>query len=139
MTDIFTKEQRRRNMQAIKSRSKLEDRVTKRLWKKGIRYRKNVRNLYGKPDISIKKYKVVVFIDSCFWHACPVHGNMPKSNTSYWSKKLKRNQERDIEVNAFYRERGWHVLRIWEHEVKEDINRVVDNIIKFINNAKINH
>jgi DNA mismatch endonuclease (patch repair protein) len=81
--DNLTQAQRRKNMQAIKSRSKLEAKVTKSLWQKGIRFRKNVKSLPGKPDIAIKKYKVVIFIDSCFWHVCPIHGNSPKSNPVY--------------------------------------------------------
>ena len=83
MTDKITLEQRRKNMQAIKSKSKLEDLVARELWKRGIRYRRNVKTLFGKPDIAIQKYRVVIFIDSCFWHSCPVHGNIPKSNVEY--------------------------------------------------------
>lgn len=101
MTDTFSKEQRRKNMQAIKSRSKLEDKVTKELWNRGIRFRKNVKGLFGKPDIAIKKHKIVIFIDSCFWHACEKHGNKPKSNTEYWeknSKEIKKGIERSINI-----------------------------------------
>ena len=70
MADKITPQQRRKNMQAIHSTSNLEDFVAKELWKKNIRYRRNVKNLYGRPDIAIKKYKLVIFIDSCFWHNC---------------------------------------------------------------------
>ncbi|WP_412728501.1 hypothetical protein [Geobacillus stearothermophilus] len=73
-------------MKAIKSRSQLEDTVSKALWREGYRFRKNDKTLLGKPDISIKKYKVAIFIDSCFWHGCPLHGNMPESNREYWKK-----------------------------------------------------
>ncbi|WP_338129280.1 very short patch repair endonuclease [Bacillus infantis] len=134
--DNLTKEQRRKNMQAIKSKSKLEDLVTKALWKRGIRFRKNVKELFGKPDIAIKKYKVVVFIDSCFWHVCPIHGNIPKSNETYWGKKLEGNQKRDMEVTKYYIENGWRILRIWEHEIKEDINSVLDKIVGTIQAAR---
>ncbi|WP_256366240.1 very short patch repair endonuclease [Rummeliibacillus stabekisii] len=134
--DNLTKEQRRKNMQAIKSKSKLEDLVTKELWKRGIRFRKNVKGLFGKPDIAIKKYKVAVFIDSCFWHVCPLHGNVPKSNEAYWGKKLERNQNRDIEVTKYYNENGWRILRIWEHEIKEDLNSVLDKIVDTIKAAR---
>ncbi|AMX01122.1 very short patch repair endonuclease [Rummeliibacillus stabekisii] len=123
-------------MQAIKSKSKLEDLVTKELWKRGIRFRKNVKGLFGKPDIAIKKYKVAVFIDSCFWHVCPLHGNVPKSNEAYWGKKLERNQNRDIEVTKYYNENGWRILRIWEHEIKEDLNSVLDKIVDTIKAAR---
>lgn len=136
MADRISKENRTKNMRAIKSVSKLEDKIAKELWSKGIRFRRNVKNLKGKPDIAIKKYKAVIFIDSCFWHACPIHGNMPKSNTDYWEKKLDRNVRRDKEITAYYLDKGWHVKRIWEHEVKEDFNQAINDIISFIDDAK---
>lgn len=123
-------------MQSIKSRSKLEEKVTKALWKKGIRFRKNVKTLPGKPDIAIKKYKVVIFIDSCFWHACEYHGNMPKSNLEYWEQKLSRNKERDHKINEHYKNIHWNLLRLWEHEFKEDFDTAVNKIAAFIQNAK---
>ena len=83
MVDKITPEQRRKIMQAIKSKSKMEDLVAKELWKSNIRYRRNVKTLSGKPDIAIKKYKVVIFIDSCFSHHCPLHTRMPKSNIEF--------------------------------------------------------
>jgi DNA mismatch endonuclease, patch repair protein len=136
MTDNLTKEQRRKNMRAIKARSKLEDMVASELWKRGIRYRRNNKSLFGKPDISIKKYKIVIFIDSCFWHCCPIHGNMPKSNIDYWKRKLNRNIERDKEVTSFYKQKGWSILRIWEHEVKKDFDLAIEKIINTIKYAK---
>ena len=123
-------------MQAIKSHSKLEEEVSKALWKQGVRFRKNVKSLPGKPDIAIKKYKVVIFIDSCFWHVCPTHGNMPKSNQDYWVKKLTRNQNRDQEINLYYNQEGWSLLRIWEHDFKLDFDLTIDKIITFIFEAK---
>ncbi|MEB1809735.1 MAG: very short patch repair endonuclease [Bacillaceae bacterium] len=136
MVDNLTPAQRRKNMQAIKSKSKLEEIVSKELWKRGIRYRRNVKTLKGKPDIAIKKYKVVVFIDSCFWHGCPIHGNIPKTNRDYWVNKITRNKERDESVNAYYLENSWNVMRVWEHEIKEDLNEVVDRIESFVLAAK---
>lgn len=134
--DTVSKEQRRKNMQAIRSQSQLENLVTKELWKRGVRFRKNVKSLFGKPDIAIQKYKIAIFIDSCFWHACPIHGNRPKSNQEYWDAKLARNKKRDSDVNQYYVERGWSVKRIWEHEIKEDLEKAIDDIIRFITNAK---
>ncbi|WP_419392711.1 very short patch repair endonuclease [Cytobacillus praedii] len=134
MPEKITKEQRSRNMRAIKSQSKLENKVSKALWNKGFRFRKNAK-MFGRPDISIKKYKIVIFIDSCFWHSCPIHGNMPKSNQEYWTKKLARNKSRDEEVSRFYFEYGWKVLRFWEHEFKQDFEAAVDSIAEFINMA----
>ncbi|MBT2641917.1 very short patch repair endonuclease [Bacillus sp. ISL-41] len=135
MSDVMNKEQRSNNMKAIKSVSKLEQRVTKALWNKGFRFRKNSK-LFGRPDISISKYKIVIFIDSCFWHVCPQHSNMPKNNEEFWRKKLTRNMARDEEVNEYYLKRDWNVLRIWEHEIKKDFEGTIDKIEQFIINSK---
>jgi DNA mismatch endonuclease (patch repair protein) len=86
MADKITKEQRSQIMQMIKAQSNLENEVSKALWHKGIRFRKNVKSLFGNPDIAIKKYKIVIYVDSCFWHYCPEHGTIPKSNTEFWEK-----------------------------------------------------
>lgn len=136
MTDTITKEQRSKNMQAIRSQSKLENKVSRMLWNKGFRFRKNDPTLFGKPDISIKKYKTVIFIDSCFWHVCEIHGNYPKSNQDYWTKKLARNKERDMEVITYYKEKGWFIKRIWEHQLKEDFEKTAEELAQFIQKAK---
>ena len=136
MTDNMSKENRTRTMKAIHSQSKLENRITKELWNRGYRFRKNIKTLFGKPDISLYKYKIVVFIDSFFWHCCPIHSNMPKSNQEYWEKKLLLNQHLDNEVNDYYISNGWNVKRIWEHEIKKDLYEVVEDIAGFIENVK---
>lgn len=123
-------------MKSIKSISKLESIVSKKLWGKGYRFRRNTKDLLGKPDISIKKYKVVIFIDSCFWHLCPEHGKLPKTNLSYWKPKLERNVQRDLEVNNYYEEKGWNIKRIWEHEIKNDLDRVIKECCDYIDSAK---
>ncbi|MGG1547727.1 very short patch repair endonuclease [Bacillus paralicheniformis] len=138
MADNMSKEKRTKTMKAIRSQSKLENIFTKALWKKGYRFRKNSKTLFGKPDISIKKYKIVIFIDSCFWHVCPLHSNEPKSNQGYWKNKLLRNQQRDKKVNEYYRENGWHIKRIWEHEIKEDFDKAIADTCDFIDKVKIN-
>lgn len=106
MVDKISKERRSENMKAIRSVSLLENEVTRALWKKGLRFRKNVKGMIGKPDIVIKKYKVVIFIDSCFWHHCPIHGTIPKSNTDYWSEKIAKNIARDRKVTMHYQDTG---------------------------------
>lgn len=124
-------------MSAIRStHTKLEDMVTKELWRRGFRFIKYNNRLRGKPDISIKKYKIAIFIDSCFWHLCELHGHVPKSNIDYWSKKLQRNKERDQEITSYYQQIGWHILRIWEHEINEDFESSIDKIATFISKAK---
>jgi len=136
MVDNLTSEQRTKNMKAIKSVSKLESIIAKELWRKGVRYRRNSKSLLGKPDISIKKYKIVIFIDSCFWHLCPIHGKIPASNSLFWEEKLNKNSQRDTEVNNHYKSINWNVKRVWEHDIKSDPQRVINEIYDFIHNCK---
>jgi DNA mismatch endonuclease, patch repair protein len=136
MTDNLTVDQRRKNMQAIRAVSKLESKVSRELWNRGARFRRNVKELPGKPDIAIKKYRIVVFIDSCFWHMCEQHCNIPATHTDYWMMKLQRNQTRDREVSSYFTQNGWNWLRIWEHELKQDCDGAVQQIVDFINTAK---
>ena len=73
--------------------------------------------------------KIAVFVDGCFWHGCPVHSHIPKSNIGYWAPKLKKNKERDKEKNERLLEQGWRVLRFWEHEL-DNLESVIDVISK---------
>ncbi|CAH0291546.1 very short patch repair endonuclease [Peribacillus sp. Bi134] len=134
--DKMSKETRSNIMKSIKSVSQLENIISCALWQRGYRFRRNAKTLLGKPDISIKKYKVVIFIDSCFWHFCPIHGRIPKSNTDYWNAKYKKNKNRDEKVTSFYKENGWNLLRVWEHELKEDFNSTIESIAGFIDSAQ---
>ncbi|KHL95876.1 DNA mismatch repair protein Vsr [Paenibacillus sp. IHB B 3415] len=136
MTDIVSKETRSRMMKNIKSISKLEDRIAHSLWRKGYRFRRNSKNLFGKPDLSIKKYKIVIFIDSCFWHMCEEHLVLPKTNAEFWLSKLEGNRLRDIRVDEYYENEKWYSMRIWEHEFKKDFNTAVERIARFIDNVK---
>lgn len=116
-------------MQNIRSAdTKIERLVRSSLYKKGYRFRKNVKSLIGKPDIVFPKFKVVVFLDSCFWHLCPYHSNIPKTNRKYWLPKLQRNKIRAVEVNKKLRKEGWTVLRFWEHQVKSNYDGVIEKI-----------
>lgn len=141
MVDKISPEARSLNMKAIRSvNTKIEEVISKKLWQYGVRFRKNVKNLKGKPDIAIKKYKIVIFIDSCFWHSCPEHGHIPKSNTPFWIEKLERNRQRDEEVTTYYLNKGWNVLRIWEHEIKRDLEKTAQGVLEFIVTIKnLNH
>lgn len=135
--DKFTKEQRRRNMQAIKSKkTKLENNVTTYLWRNGYRFGKNVKDLEGKPDIAIKKYKLVIFIDSCFWHKCPIHYKPPSTNVEFWESKMSGNKKRDSKVTDNYKNKKWNILRIWEHELKNDFEKTMHKVIRFIEKSK---
>lgn len=133
MADKVSAKVRSEIMSSIKSSgTKLENLLTHDLWKKGFRFRKNVKELIGKPDIAIKKYKIVVFIDSCFWHGCQKHCRMPSSNETYWSNKIRRNKLRDKNVNEYYKKIGWSILRIWEHDIIDDYDSSLQRIVEFM-------
>ncbi|NCB42180.1 MAG: DNA mismatch endonuclease Vsr [Clostridia bacterium] len=136
MADNHSKEVRSKNMSHIRSiNSKPEEKVRKYLFKRGLRYRKNVRNLPGCPDIVLSKYKTVIFINGCFWHhhdcGCFV---WPSSNEEYWHNKIERNVERDAENTLLLKQQGWRVLVIWECQLKKavsenSLNSLYENII----------
>lgn len=125
-------------MSAIRGKgTKIEDAVARELFKSGIRFRRNVKDLPGTPDIAIKKYKIVIFLDSCFWHGCPDHFKMPKSNCEFWEKKMKSNIARDKKINHYYKDNNWNILRVWEHDVEYRFETTILKILKFIENNKI--
>lgn len=136
MTDVMSKEDRSKTMRAIKSVSQLENSVSKSLWARGLRFRRNSKNLPGKPDISIKKHKIVIFIDSCFWHGCEVHCQIPKTNKEYWIPKISKNIVRDIKINQHYQSLKWNLLRVWEHQLKNEYEKTIEQIASFILDAK---
>ena len=118
-------------MSKVKSKdSKIEVEFRKGLWKEGFRYSKNSTKYFGKPDLVLKKYKTVIFIDSCFWHGCKKHCRIPSTKKGYWVPKIERNKLRDKEVNKHYRKINWKVIRIWEHEIVNNKSRAIN---KFIN------
>lgn len=118
--------------------TRMEVKVRKALWAAGYRYRKNNRKLYGTPDISFPGLRVVVFLDSCYWHGCPLHFKLPKTNADFWRQKIGRNIERDADVTRHYVEEGWIILRFWEHQVNDDFDHVIYTITHFVDMAKQN-
>ena len=132
MADDLTPEQRRKNMQAIRSKdTSIELRLRKALWDRGIRYRKNYKKLIGKPDIAITKYRIAVFCDSDYWHGYDWENRNQriKSNREYWIPKIERNMARDKEVNEALARDGWTVLRFWEWQIKKQLDNCVDEIL----------
>ena len=128
-------EQRSKNMQAVKSSgSKEELAIAKALWHRGLRYRKNNKTVFGKPDFTFKKYKIAIFVDSEFFHGKDFETKKkPVNNAEFWDKKIRRNIQRDNEVNAYLKEQGWTVLRFWSNEIKKNLADVVDAIESAIN------
>ena len=139
MADDLTPEQRRRNMQAIRSKdTTIELRMRRALWERGVRYRKNYKKLIGKPDIAITKYKIAVFCDSDYWHGYDWENRNQriKSNRDYWVPKIERNMERDREVTAALQDEGWLVLRFWEWQIRKQLDECVEAVLQSIEARK---
>lgn len=119
--DSQTPQQRHNNMAAIRGKdTKPEIIVRKYLWRHGFRYRLNHARLPGRPDVVLRMYRTCIFVNGCFWHG---HENcryytVPKTRTEFWVNKVKRNQERDLEVQHKLARMGWHCITIWECELK---------------------
>ena len=137
MADNLTVEQRRKNMQHIKSSdTKIEVMLRKALWNKGYRYRKNYKALPGTPDIALTKYKIAVFCDGEFFHGKDWEILKPRleksNNKEYWISKISRNRERDDEVNKKLLFMGWTVIRFWGDDIKnhtEECVKVIEEAI----------
>ena len=121
MADTRTPQQRHANMAAIHGKDTKPEMVVRRyLWGHGFRYRLNHPRLPGKPDIVMRKYRTCIFINGCFWHGhegCKYY-TIPKTNTEFWVRKVQRNKERDNKVQHQLALMGWHIITIWECELK---------------------
>ena len=137
--DVLTSEQRTKNMKAIRSKNtKMELLLAKSLWAKGIRYRKNNKSVFGRPDLTIKKYKIAIFVDSEYFHGkdWETEKYRIKTNREFWWKKIEENQKRDNIVNKFLVDKDWKVLRFWSKEVLKNLNLCVDEIITVISEQR---
>lgn len=142
--DKHSKETRSYNMSMIKSSgTKPEETVRKYLFSKGLRYRKNVKTLPGKPDIVLPKYKTIVFVNGCFWHGhkgCK-YFVMPKTNVEFWTEKITKNIARDEITYKKLQNMGWNVIVVWECELKKDkrnntLECLYNDILASISNSK---
>ncbi len=127
--------QRSYNMSRIKGKqTSIEVALSKALWHRGLRLRKNQRGIYGHPDLSNKRLKVAIFTDGDFWHGFDWEERRDsiKSNRSYWIPKIEKNMDKDTEVNRELLAKGWLVIRVWEHEIKKDISGTADMIYRLI-------
>ncbi|RJP53692.1 MAG: very short patch repair endonuclease [Anaerolineaceae bacterium] len=131
--DNLTKEQRRKNMQHIRSTGTLPERmIMAELRRLNIYFASNVSAIEGKPDIVFRRKKVLVFIDSDFWHGHPTRCKMPKSNVTYWKKKIARNSNRDRQVTLSLRQKGWKVIRLWEYDITHGFAKSIKRILNAI-------
>lgn len=148
--DDLTPDQRRKNMQRIKSKDTNPEIVLRKaLWAKGYRYRKNYKELPGKPDIVLTKYKLCIFIDSEFFHGknfdSGYHSSKYQSlreqleageRANYWLPKIERNIKRDRLVDAELKDRGWHVVRFWSKDILKGMDICVKIVEGIINKCK---
>lgn len=136
MADVYTKQKRSWLMGRVRSsgnkstEGKLID-ILKREHLTGWRRKYPV---FGNPDISYPKSKLAIFVDGCFWHGCPRHGEVPSSNREFWVKKLEGTKKRDLLVNKTLKSKGWKVLRIWECELGKErsVRRHINRIMKLL-------
>ncbi|MCF1420590.1 very short patch repair endonuclease [Mangrovimonas futianensis] len=136
---FYTTKKRSKMMGKIRGKNtKPEMLFRKALWKKGIRYRLN-NKLPGNPDISIKKYKLAIFIDGEFWHGYDWDERKQtiKSNREFWIPKIERNMQRDREVNRALAEKGFTVFRFWSHEIKHELKTCLNDILIYIETGRI--
>lgn len=132
--DNLTPDQRRKNMQRIRSTgTKAERIIITELEKRNLEFTSYDKTIIGKPDIVFSEKKVAVFIDSDFWHANPKRFIKPKTNIEYWEKKIAGNKKRDRKVNRELKKEGWTVVRIWEYDVKHNLNQSIKKILKKLN------
>jgi len=135
MADVHDKKTRSFNMSMIKgSNTKPEVIVRKFLHRNGFRYKLNDKTLPGGPDIVLPKYKSVVFVNGCFWHAhkeCK-YFKIPKTRTEFWEEKLFTNRLRDIKNNELLTTLGWHVFTVWECELKEKLEETLSELKRSI-------
>jgi DNA mismatch endonuclease (patch repair protein) len=139
--DTLTREQRRLAMSRIKSsNTSIEVALRKALWHEGIRYRKNLKTLPGKPDIAITKYKIAVFCDGEFWHGknWDTKKNSIKTNSAYWVSKIERNMDRDNSTDSQLSRLGWTVIHFWGKDIEKHLNDCVAEIKDVIFQTRIN-
>jgi len=132
---FYTTKERSEMMSKIGAReTKPEIRLRKTLWALGFRYRKNVKSLPGKPDIYIPKYKLVIFIDGGFWHGYnwKERRDKIKSNRDFWIPKIERNIQRDREINQQLHQAGYHVIRFWDHQVKNEMMACITRVFEYV-------
>ena len=130
-----TKEQISHNMKQVRCKDTgIEITLRKALWQRGLRYRKNVKSVYGHPDIAFIGKKIAVFVDSEFWHGYDwdKRKNDFKSHQEFWIPKIERNIQRDYEVNEKLRSEGWTVIRFWGNDIKKNTQQCVDIVEKAV-------
>jgi len=136
---FYTTKQRSRNMSRIRSKNSVPELILRKaLWSRSVRYRIHKKGLPGSPDLVINKYRLAIFIDGDFWHGYKWEQKRDtiKSNTKFWIPKIERNMQKDRLNNARLSQMGYTVMRFWEHEVKNNLERCINQILLYIEAAK---
>ena len=139
MSDIYSKTKRSLIMSRIRGTQNLKtELVLARLLRKyGIVGWRRHQRLKGRPDFVFPTRRVVIFVDGCFWHNCPLHGSQPSTNKAFWLAKIRQNQQRDRLVNTVLKNSGWAVLRIWQHELtKTNESKCINRIRRVLSNER---
>ena len=134
--DKITKEKRSEIMSKIRSRdTRIEQIVFARLKQKGVYFQKHYTKALGQPDIALPRKKCAIFIDGDFWHGYQLLKLKKRLPKKYWIKKIENNVKRDRQNRSILRKEGWKVMRVWEHEIYDDIDKVISKIISFLENC----
>lgn len=139
MTDFLSPPERSKRMSLIRGKDTGPELILRRaLHKAGFRYRVHVQNLPGKPDVVLRKYRTIIFINGCFWHGHSHHRNIkPSSNAPYWNEKILSNRNRDAKNIKLLRHQGWRVLIVWECQLvtKKAFSQTLPRVISFLHRA----
>jgi len=132
MPDVFTKAKRSHVMSRIRARGNkaTELALASLLRARRITGWRRHQSVFGNPDFVFRAQRLAVFVDGCFWHACPMHSKTPSTNRKFWTEKLRRNAARDKRVARMLRRKGWRVVRIWEHDLQEQPHKAVFRIVR---------
>lgn len=135
MADRHTVEQRKANMSAVRSRGNKSTEIVfiSLLRKNGMNGWRRHYPIEGTPDFVFPEKQIAVFIDGCFWHKCPKCYKCPASNKQFWENKVEDNRKRDTRQRRILRKNGWRVVRVWEHELKNNYNAVINKMKNIYN------
>lgn len=136
---FYTTIERSKRMANIKSKNtKAEVLLRKALWAKGLRFRIHVKNMPGKPDIVINKYRLAIFVDGSFWHGYKWEQKKAeiKSNMDFWIPKIESNMLRDVKNSKDLEDAGYTVMRFWDHQIKKELKKCINQICLYVETAK---
>jgi len=133
MKDKFSREKRSEIMSLIKGKNtKLELIIFQELKKRKIYFKKHYEKVIGSPDLAFPDKKKAIFIDGDFWHGWQYPKWKKKLTSDFWVRKIDSNRKRDVKINRILKKKGWKVLRVWEHQIKKEKEKMVERIITFL-------